>query len=37
MRYRSFGDTGLVVSEICYGPMRFSAKPPGDDAVSRAS
>jgi len=36
MRTRTFGDTDLAVSEICYGPMRFSAKTPGDDAVSRA-
>ena len=35
MKNRSFGNTGLEVSEICFGPMRFSAKEPGDDAVSR--
>ena len=36
MHYRSFGATDLTVSEICYGPMRFSAKTPGDDPVSQA-
>lgn len=35
MRYRKFGDTDFEVSEICFGPMRFSAKEPGDDEVSQ--
>ena len=34
MRYRKFGNTDLEVSEICFGPMRFSAKTPDNDAVS---
>jgi aryl-alcohol dehydrogenase-like predicted oxidoreductase len=36
MNYRQFGNTDLQVSEICFGPMRFSAKEPGDDEKSRA-
>ena len=36
MRYRKFGDSDLEVSEICFGPMRFSAKEPGDDEKSKA-
>ena len=35
MFYRKFGDTDLEVSEICFGPMRFSAKEQGDDEKSR--
>lgn len=35
MAYRKFGDTDLEVSEICFGPMRFSAKAPGSDAQSK--
>ena len=35
MQYRKFGSTDLEVSEICYGPMRFSAKEEGDDQVSK--
>ena len=35
MQYRKFGDTDLEVSEICFGPMRFSAKTPGADRVSQ--
>lgn len=35
MRYRKFGNTDLEVSEICFGPMRFSAKEPGEDALSQ--
>jgi aryl-alcohol dehydrogenase-like predicted oxidoreductase len=35
MQYRKFGNTDLVVSEICFGPMRFSAKTPGDDGTSQ--
>lgn len=34
MRYRKFGNTDLEVSEICFGPMRFSAKVTGDDEKS---
>ena len=36
MNYRKFGNTDLVVSEICFGPMRFSAKEPGADDQSKA-
>ena len=35
MNDRQFGNTDLHVSEICFGPMRFSAKEPGDDDQSR--
>ncbi len=35
MRYRKFGDTDLEVSEICFGPMRFSAKEPGENTISQ--
>jgi aryl-alcohol dehydrogenase-like predicted oxidoreductase len=35
MQYRNFGNTDLNVSEICFGPMRFSAKAPSDDDVSK--
>lgn len=35
MQYRKFGNTDLEVSEICFGPMRFSAKTPGEDGVSQ--
>lgn len=35
MEYRRFGDTDLEVSVICLGPMRFSAKEPGNDEKSR--
>ncbi|MCZ6680677.1 MAG: aldo/keto reductase [Candidatus Poribacteria bacterium] len=35
MNDRRFGHTDLHVSEICFGPMRFSAKAPGDDDQSR--
>jgi aryl-alcohol dehydrogenase-like predicted oxidoreductase len=35
MQYRKFGNTDLEVSEICFGPMRFSAKAPGDDDASQ--
>ncbi len=34
MQYRRFGNTDLEVSEICFGPMRFSAREPGEDPVS---
>lgn len=34
MHYRRFGNTDLEVSEICFGPMRFSAKEPGADEKS---
>jgi aryl-alcohol dehydrogenase-like predicted oxidoreductase len=36
MAYRKFGNTDLEVSEICFGPMRFSAKDPGSDEQSGA-
>jgi len=36
MHYRTFGNTDLTVSEICFGPMRFSAKEPGSDEKSAA-
>jgi aryl-alcohol dehydrogenase (NADP+) len=36
MNYRQFADTNLKVSEICLGPMRFSAKSPSDDEKSQA-
>ena len=35
MRYRKFGNTDLNVSEICFGPMRFSAKEPSEDVISQ--
>ena len=35
MNYRKFGNTDLEVSEICFGPMRFSAKEAGNDEKSR--
>ncbi|MCC6458495.1 MAG: aldo/keto reductase [Caldilineaceae bacterium] len=35
MNYRQFGNTDLTVSEICFGPMRFSAKEPGKDKQSQ--
>ena len=35
MNYRKYGNTDLVVSEICFGPMRFAARTPGADAVSQ--
>jgi aryl-alcohol dehydrogenase-like predicted oxidoreductase len=34
MDYRRFGNTDLKVSAICFGPMRFAAKEPGDDPRS---
>ena len=34
MQYRTFGNTDLEVSEICFGPMRFAAKEESDDDVS---
>jgi aryl-alcohol dehydrogenase-like predicted oxidoreductase len=36
MQYRKFGNTDLEVSEICFGPMRFSAKAPSEDLISKA-
>ena len=36
MNFRQFADTDLNVSEICLGPMRFSAKVPSDDEKSKA-
>ena len=35
MRFRKFGNTDLEVSEICFGPMRFSAKAPSEDVLSQ--
>ena len=35
MNYRKFGNTDLEVSEICFGPMRFSAKEKSDDEISQ--
>ena len=34
MQYRRFGNTDLEVSEICFGPMRFTAREPGEDGLS---
>lgn len=34
MNYREFGTTGLRVSEVCFGTMRFAAKEPGRDERS---
>ena len=34
MNYRRFGDTDLMVTEICFGPMRFTAKTVGNDEKS---
>ena len=36
MKYRSFEQTDLKVSTICFGPMRFAAKSPGFDEKSEA-
>lgn len=36
MKTRKFGNTNLEVSEICFGPMRFSAKESGSDEKSKA-
>ena len=35
MEYRKFSNTDLEVSEICFGPMRFSAKAPSEDLISK--
>lgn len=35
MQYRKFGNTDLEVSEICFGPMRFSGKVPSEDLISK--
>jgi aryl-alcohol dehydrogenase-like predicted oxidoreductase len=35
MNYRTYGNRDLEVSEICFGPMRFSAKEPGADEKSK--
>ncbi|MEX0925125.1 MAG: aldo/keto reductase [Dehalococcoidia bacterium] len=35
MKYRKFGNTGLELSELCFGPMRFAEKTPGDDERSQ--
>lgn len=37
MRYRSYGDTGLRVSEICYGTMRYVSKTGERDDRSAAA
>lgn len=34
MQYRRFGNTDLMVSTICFGPMRFAATAPGQDEKS---
>jgi len=34
MEHRSFGNTDLEVSTICFGAMRFSGKEPGNDTKS---
>ena len=36
MQLRRFGGTDLLVSPICFGPMRFAAKDGTDDDASRA-
>ena len=36
MNYRTFGNTDLEVSEICFGPMRFAEKEPGAEEKSQA-
>jgi aryl-alcohol dehydrogenase-like predicted oxidoreductase len=35
MQQRSFGNSGLQVSPICFGPMRFAAKDGTDDEASK--
>jgi 1-deoxyxylulose-5-phosphate synthase len=36
MNYREIGNTGLKVSEICFGPMRWSSKEEGRLSLHRA-
>ncbi|MBV9867701.1 MAG: aldo/keto reductase [Abitibacteriaceae bacterium] len=36
MEKRCYGRTDLYVSPLCFGPMRFSEKSPGDDPKSNA-
>lgn len=36
MELRQYGRTDLYLSPICFGPMRFSERTPGDDAKSQA-
>ena len=36
MQQRRYGNTALSVSPICFGPMRFSERAPGDDPKSAA-
>lgn len=36
MQPRRYGQTDLYVSPICFGPMRFASKTPGDDLQSKA-
>jgi aryl-alcohol dehydrogenase-like predicted oxidoreductase len=35
MKYRKFANSDVELSEICFGPMRFSAKEQGEDDRSR--
>ncbi|GAC1556596.1 MAG: hypothetical protein NVS2B7_32160 [Herpetosiphon sp.] len=35
MQPRRYGRTDLYVSPICFGPMRFASKTPGDDSHSK--
>lgn len=37
MRYRAFGNTGLEVSEICYGTMRYASQDGTHDERSSAA
>lgn len=36
MQYRRFGKADLVVSEICFGPMKWSDVKQGQGALDRA-
>ena len=36
MQQRRYGSTDLLVSPICFGPMRFTERTPGDDPKSGA-
>ena len=36
MQQRRYGNTDLLVSPICFGPMRFTERTPGDDPKSGA-
>ena len=35
MQRRRSGSTDLEVSEICFGPMRFASREPGNDELSK--